>query len=157
MTLVAQKVALAVLRLLQSVHALFLDSRSLANLGCWTKNLAGRACETVGQGEPVRSLAHSRASAFWPATFPTLLGLARRHHPRRTEGVPDLRSRCGPSAGSGYASQKASVRSKERNSARCSGQGRRVRERYAAKKSRGRRHAPCRILGSALSRVQRKI
>ena len=120
-------------------------------------NLAGGSRGRAGQGEPVRSLAHSRASAFGPATFPALLGLATRPHPRRTEGVPGLGSRCGPSAGSAYASQTASVRSNERNSARCSGRGRCVREQCAARESRLRRHSPCRIFGSAFSCVQRKV
>jgi hypothetical protein len=157
-TLVAQKVAPSALRLLHSVHEVFLDSRALKDLGFRAEILAGDALvKEYGRAEPVRFLAHSRASAFGPATFPTLLALARRHHPGRTEGVPDLRSRCGPSVGLRCASQTASVRSKERNSARYSEQDRCAREQYAMRESRLWRHLPCRILGSALSCVQRKV
>jgi hypothetical protein len=53
----------------------------------------------LGPGEPVRSLAHSRACVFGRATFLALLGLATRPRPRRTEGVSGLGSRCGPSDG----------------------------------------------------------
>src|SRR5580693_9482108 len=51
------------------------------------KNLAGGALvKELGPGEPVRSLAHSRACVFGRATFLALLGLATRPRPRRTEG-----------------------------------------------------------------------
>ena len=54
-------------------------------------NLAGGALvKELGPGEPVRSLAHSRAYAFGRATFLALLGLATRLQSRRTEGFPGL-------------------------------------------------------------------